>query len=98
MAQKKKGCIYKLLFLAPCKEPYLCMFSLHHLYGIKFDISIFCWNVHKILGAFAKLQKSTISFVMSICLSVLMEQCSSHWMDIHEIWHWNKFWKYVKNI
>ena len=85
----KKGCIYKLLFFAPCKEPYLCMFSLHHLYGIKFDILIFCWNLHQILGVWL----TALS-----CLSVRMVQCSSHWMDFQEIWHWSWFWKYVKNI
>jgi hypothetical protein len=40
---------------------------------------------HKILGAFAKLQKATDSFVMSIRLSVRMEQLGSHWTDFHEI-------------
>jgi len=34
-----------------------------------------------ILGAFAKLRKATISFVMS----VRMEQLGSHWTDFHEI-------------
>jgi len=41
------------------------------------------------LGAFAKLRKVTISFIMSICLSVppsvRMEQLGSHWTDFHEI-------------
>jgi len=37
------------------------------------------------LGAFAKLRKATISFVMSVRLSVLMEQFGSHWTDFHEI-------------
>jgi len=58
--------------------------------------------VHKILhfflGAFTKLRKATISFVMSVCLSVHlsvcclsvspsvgMEQLISHWADFHEI-------------
>jgi len=30
------------------------------------------------LGTFAKLQKVTISFVLSVCLSVHMEQLHSH--------------------
>jgi len=42
-----------------------------------------------ILGAFAKLRKSTISFVMSVSLSVRpsirMEQLGSHWSDFHDI-------------
>jgi hypothetical protein len=41
-----------------------------------------------ILGAFAKLRKATISFVMSACLpvglSVRTEQLGSHWTDFHE--------------
>ena len=40
-------------------------------------------------GTFTKLQKATISFVMSACLSVRlsirMEQLCSHWTDFHEI-------------
>ena len=38
-----------------------------------------------ILGAFAKLRKATISFVMSVRLSVRMEQLDSHLTDFHEI-------------
>jgi len=34
---------------------------------------------------FAKLQESTIKFVMSACLCVYMEQLGSHWTDSHEI-------------
>ena len=47
----------------------------------------------RFLGAFTKLRKATISFVMSVrpsislpvCLSVRMEQLGSDWMDFHEI-------------
>jgi hypothetical protein len=35
------------------------------------------------LGAFAKLRKATISFVMSVCLSA--EQLGSHWTDFYEV-------------
>ena len=47
---------------------------------------------HSFLGAFAKLQTATISFVMSACLSVCpmsvylsvrLEQIGSDWMDFH---------------
>jgi hypothetical protein len=38
-----------------------------------------------ILGAFAKLRKATISFVLSVRPSVRMEQLGSHWTDFHEI-------------
>ena len=36
------------------------------------------------LGAFAKLGKATIRFVMSVCPSVRMEQLDSHWTDFDE--------------
>jgi len=35
-----------------------------------------------ILGAFAKLRKATISFVMSVRMELLV----SHWMDFIEFW------------
>ena len=38
-----------------------------------------------LLGALAKLRKATVSFVMSVCLSVRMEQLGSYWTDFHEI-------------
>jgi hypothetical protein len=38
-----------------------------------------------ILGAFVKLRKATISFLMSVFLSVRMEQLGSHSTDFHEI-------------
>jgi hypothetical protein len=38
---------------------------------------------HQILGAFAKLRKTTISFVLSVRLSVLIEQLGSHWKDFN---------------
>jgi hypothetical protein len=37
------------------------------------------------LGAFAKLRKAAIGFIMYVNLSVLMEQLGSHWTDLHEI-------------
>jgi len=42
-------------------------------------------NTDLFLGAFAKLLKATISFVVSVRLSVRMEQLGSHWADFHEI-------------
>ena len=49
--------------------------------------------LHLFLGAFTKLRKATINFVMtlcpsavcflSVCPSVGMEQLSSHWTDFH---------------
>ena len=46
-----------------------------------------------LLGALPKLRRATISFVMSVCLSVRppartsarVEQLCSHWMDFHEV-------------
>jgi hypothetical protein len=37
------------------------------------------------LGALAKLRKATISFVMSVRLSVFIEQFGSHWTNFQEI-------------
>jgi hypothetical protein len=36
------------------------------------------------LGELAKLRKTTISFVMSVCLSIRNEQLRFHWTDFHE--------------
>ena len=41
--------------------------------------------------------KVTISFIMSTCLSVGVEQLGSHWMDVHGIWYLCIFGKSVKN-
>jgi hypothetical protein len=38
-----------------------------------------------VLGAFVKLEKATISFVMSVRPTLRMEQRGSHWTDFHEI-------------
>jgi len=50
------------------------------------------------LGEFAKLRKATISFVMSVCPSVRMEQIGSYWMDFHEILYLRIFRKSVEKI
>ena len=50
-----------------------------------------------ILGFFKKLRSGTISFVMSVCVSVCtsvnlcvrMEQFGFHWTDLHEILYMN---------
>jgi hypothetical protein len=39
----------------------------------------------QILGAFAKLQKVTIGFVMSVRPSVRMEQLGTHWTNVNEV-------------
>jgi hypothetical protein len=50
------------------------------------------------LSAFAKLPKATVSFVMSACLSVRMEQLSSHWTYFHEIRYLGIFRKSLEKI
>ena len=52
------------------------------------------------LGAFAKLRKATVRFVMSVrlSLSVRMEQVCFHWTDFHEILYYDIFRKSVEKI
>jgi hypothetical protein len=50
------------------------------------------------LGTFAKLQKETITFIMSIHLSICMEQLSSHWTDFDETWYLHFFQKSVEKV
>jgi hypothetical protein len=40
-----------------------------------------------IFRRYAKLRKAAVSFVMSVRLSVRMEDFGSHWTDYHEIWY-----------
>jgi len=42
-------------------------------------------HIAGILGSLAKLEKATISFVMSVCPSVCVVQLGSHLTDFHEI-------------
>ena len=51
-----------------------------------------------ILGTFAKFRKAIISFIMSVCPSVRMEQLGSQWMDFHEVSYLSIFRKYVEKI
>jgi hypothetical protein len=50
------------------------------------------------LGALAKLRKATMSFVLSVRSSVLMEQLGSSWTDFHVIWYLSIFRKSVEKI
>jgi hypothetical protein len=55
----------------------------------------------EVMDALAKSQKkTTISFVMSVCLSVRLctEHLGSHWTDFHEILYFNMFLKSVQKI
>jgi hypothetical protein len=50
------------------------------------------------LGTFAKLQKATISFVLSVRPSIRVEQLCPYSMDFHEIWYLRIFQKSVGKI
>jgi hypothetical protein len=62
----------------------------------------YCLAFHQFLGAFAKLRKVTLSFVMSVRLSVRpsfrMEQLGTHWTDVHDIRYLGVFRKSVEKI
>ena len=63
-------------------------------------VSVYHPKYYSILGAFAKLRKVTVSFVMSVCpsMSFRMEQLGFHWTDFQKIWNFNIFRKYVEKI
>jgi hypothetical protein len=42
------------------------------------------WLSFPLSGAYAKLQKATVGFDMSVHPSGLMEHLGSHWTDYHE--------------
>jgi hypothetical protein len=58
----------------------------------------FCQIEIEFLGPFEKLRKATIDFVISVRLSVRMEQLGSRWTDFHEIWYLSIFRKFVEKI
>ena len=68
------------------------------------DILFHSWKI--ILEAFAKPRQKTISFIMSVCLSVrpsirpsvCMEQLGSHWTSFIENRYFTIFWEFVKKI
>jgi hypothetical protein len=49
-------------------------------------------------GAFAKLRKATISFVVTVCPSIRVEQLGFHIMDFYEISHLSIFGIFVDKI
>jgi hypothetical protein len=57
-----------------------------------------CWQNSELLGAFAKLRKATISFVLCVCLSVRVEHLGSQWSDFREILHLSIFRKSTEKI
>ena len=54
-------------------------------------------EAYSVFKHFAKLRSATISFVISVRLSVRMEQPGSHWTDFHEIWYENLLENLSKN-
>jgi len=52
--------------------------------------------VSLLLGAFVKLRKAAVCFVMSVSPSVRMEQLGFHWTDSHEIWYFRIFRKSIE--
>jgi hypothetical protein len=50
---------------------------------------VFLLGYERFLGAFTKLRKATISFVMSACSPVRVEQIGNRWRDFHEILYLN---------
>ena len=56
----------------------------------------FSWMRRLFLGAFGKLRIATISFVMSVRLSLRMEQLDFPWKDFNEIQYFSIIWTFVK--
>jgi hypothetical protein len=48
-------------------------------------------ELQQFLGAFAKLRKATISFVMFVRLPFRMKELGYRWSDFHEIWYFSDF-------
>ena len=70
---------------------YVGMTTVSEISNIDFEIVYSGGNLATFFSAFAKLRKAIISFVMSVCPSVRMEQLGFHWTDFHEIWYLNFF-------
>jgi hypothetical protein len=61
-------------------------------------ILYYCQNKQRFLGALTKLRKANNSFVMSVRLSVRMEQLGYYWTDFHEIWYLSIYGESVEKI
>jgi hypothetical protein len=59
---------------------------------------VFTHNSGRFIDAFAKVRKATISFFVSVSLSVRTEQLGSHCTDFHEMLHVSIFRKSVEKI
>jgi hypothetical protein len=53
---------------------------------------------HKFLNPFTKLQKATVSFIMSVRLSVRMEQLGFQWTDFKQVFYFRIFRKSIEKI
>jgi hypothetical protein len=51
----------------------------------RYNVTALYYHSDWLLSAFANLRKATISVVISVRLSVCMEQLGSYWTDFHEI-------------
>ena len=56
------------------------------------------WLCGRFLGVFAKLRKTTINFVVSVCPPVRMQQLCYNWKDFHEVLYLGIFHKSVEKI
>ena len=56
------------------------------------------WYLPILVGAFTKLRKATMSFIVSVRPSIRMEQLGSHWTGFHEIWYLSIFRKKKNSI
>ena len=78
-----------------CVCVYIYIYIYIYIYGLKFVI---CFLRLMFEGAFAKLRKTAISCVMSVCPSVHVEQLGLHWTDFHEILYLSILIKSVLNV
>ena len=71
--------------------------EVHELYT---DLMKDCAAVRSVvlLGASTKLRKSSIRFVLSVCMSFHMEKLDCHWNDVHRIWYLSISSKFAKKI
>ena len=85
---------------AVCFVPY----RMYGLSGPKLDetksrsVNMCSHRLYRLFGAFGKLRKATVSFVMHVRPSVRTKQLDFHWMDFYEIWHSSFFRKSIDKI
>ena len=82
---------------APQKNPHQIMWKLNTSVP-KFEVVKYRKiKALRFLGAFAKLRKATISFIMSVRPSEWNNSAPNK-TDFHEIWYLNIFRNYIENI